>query len=159
MLIMMTSAVQTSIHATSPLFGVGAGVADGAADAAAAAAAVAVPLSAALSWAYAGAAAAAKAKNKASMEISFFIVPLLERFSAGFAGADADHLLELENENLAVADFPGVGRFLDRLDDLLEHLALDGRFDLDLRQEVDDVFRASIKLGVTFLPPEPLDLG
>src|SRR5262245_1470531 len=41
MVIMMTSAVAVSIHAVSPLFGVGAGVAAGAAAAAAAGAAVA----------------------------------------------------------------------------------------------------------------------
>src|SRR5687768_16111175 len=130
MLIRMTSTVQTSIHARSPLFGVGAAVAAGvaagapAAGAAAAAAAAGV-VTAALSCANAGAPAAANAKNRASMEISFFILPLLERFRAGLAGANADHLLELENENLPVPDLPRVGRLLDRFDDLLEHLGLD----------------------------------
>ena len=74
MLIMMTTTVDVSIHATSPLFGVGAGVAAGAAVAAVGAAAAAAGVSAALSCAYAGAPTAANARNSASMEISFFII-------------------------------------------------------------------------------------
>jgi hypothetical protein len=55
-----------------------------------------------------------------------------ERVGAGLAGADADDLLQIEDEDLAVADLAGVGGLLDRLDDLVEKIVLDGRLDLDL---------------------------
>src|SRR5688500_18693948 len=101
MLIMMTSAVHTSIHAMSPLSNLGgAGVAAGAAAASTAAGAVAAGLSAALSCAYDGSVTAANAKNSASMEISFFMLLSLKRFRAGLAGPDADDLLEVEYEDL-----------------------------------------------------------
>ena len=37
--------------------------------------------------------------------------------------------------------------------------SLDGGFDLDLGQKIDDVFGAAVQLGVAFLPAEALDLG
>ena len=42
----------------------------------------------------------------------------------------------------------------DMFDHLIEHVFLDGRFDLDLGQEVDDVLRAAVELRVALLPPE-----
>jgi len=41
----------------------------------------------------------------------------------------------------------------------LEQLLGTTRLDLDLRQQVDDVLRAAIQLGVAFLPTVTLDLG
>src|SRR5262249_19229045 len=73
--------------------------------------------------------------------------------------ADADYLLKIEHEDLAVADLAGVRRFLDRVDRLLEHLGFDGRLDLYLRQEIDHVLRAAIELGVPLLPTEALHFG
>ena len=87
---------------------------------------------------------------------NLFILISLERFRAGLAGADADHLFEIENENLAVADLAGVRGFFDCLNDLLEQLGLDGGFDFDFGQEVDHVLRAPVELGVSFLPSNPL---
>ena len=55
----------------------------------------------------------------------------------------------------AVTDLAGVGRFFDRFDDPIDQLVVDGGFDFDLGQEVDDVFGAAIELGMSFLPPEP----
>src|SRR5436190_1452333 len=43
---------------------------------------------------------------------------LLLRLRAGLAGADANDLLEIEYEDLAVADLAGVRGFLDRFDHL-----------------------------------------
>jgi hypothetical protein len=63
----------------------------------------------------------------------------LERIGAGLAGADADDLFEFEHENLAIADLAGVRGFLDRFDHLVEQFGLDGGFDLDLGQEIDDI--------------------
>jgi hypothetical protein len=52
------------------------------------------------------------------------------------------------DEDLSVADLAGVGGLLDRLDDAIEEIVPDRRSDLDLRQEIDDVLRAAIELGV-----------
>src|SRR4029079_7547103 len=88
----------------------------------------------------------------------FMMFPL-ERIGTGLAGPDAHDLFELENEDLPVADLAGVGRLFDRLDHAIEQVALDRGLDLDLRQEIDDILRTAIELGVSFLPAETLDLG
>src|SRR6187402_2694002 len=116
---MMTSAVHTSIHATSPLLGTGAGAAEAAADAASAAAGAAAAVAAAGAAAEAASDAAcanepplatnmSRPKRKASR--SLFMVLFLwgsERVLAGLAGSDADDLLERRDEDLAVADLAG----------------------------------------------------
>ena len=51
---------------------------------------------------------------------------------AGLAGADADDLLDIEDKDLAVANFSGGGRFLDGLDHLVNEFVADGGFNLDL---------------------------
>src|SRR4051812_7429468 len=162
---MSTRAVEVSIHATSPLFGTGAGVAGFASSFAGSAAFASLAASAAgLSAFAAGLSCAMVAPAKATHTItasqvnSRFIAFSLERRRIGLAGADADYLLELEHENLAVADLAGVGGFLDGLDHLLEHLGFHRRFDLHLRQEIHDVLRASVELGVSLLAPETLHL-
>src|SRR5207244_1589548 len=153
---MSTSAVEVSIQATSPLLGVGAGLASSFF----ASGAAAVGLSGTAAGFSCAKVTPAKASDKTSAKNaqSFFITFSSERSRIGFAGADADNLLKIEHEDLAVADLAGVRRFLDRLDCLLEHLRLDGRLDLHLGQEVDDVLRAAVELGVSFLPTEALHL-
>src|SRR5712692_1439518 len=178
MVMSSTSAVEASIQAVSPelIFApstssgfVGAGGAAGAAAgapaagaaagaAAAGAAGAAAAGAAGLSWAMTGA-HQPTAPSRARIAKSFFIVVSLERFRAGFAGADADDLLQIDDEDLSVADLSRVGRFFDGFDRLIEHLVLDRGLDLHFRQEIDHVFRATIQLGVTFLPAETLDFG
>ena len=68
-------------------------------------------------------------------------------------------MLDVENEDLAVADLAGAGRLLDGFDDLIEQVVLDRCFDLYLGQEINDVFGATVKFGMSFLTAEPLDLG
>jgi hypothetical protein len=41
-----------------------------------------------------------------------------DRVRSPVAGADADRLLDVEHEDLAVADAAGAGSILDRLDDI-----------------------------------------
>src|SRR5690348_13251633 len=165
---MRTSAVEVSIHATSPLFGVGAGAAVAgfvssffASGAGAALASAAAGLSGAAAGLSCASVTPAKAsdRTKARNAQSLFIVFSLERGRIGLAGADANDLLKIEHEDLAVADLAGVRRFLDRLDRLLEHLRLDCRLDLHLGQEIDDVLGAAIELGMAFLPAEALHFG
>src|SRR5882724_9661183 len=173
-----TNAVEVIIHDTSPLLqskplsphlgvaGAAAGAAAAgaaAAGAAAAGAAASAGFSAGLSCANNGRACAPSIATSASDANNFlvnrFIAASLERFRAGLAGADADDLLQIEDEDLSIAYLSGVGRLLDRLDRLIEHFVLDGGLDFHFRQEIDHVLRAAIQLGVTFLPAEALDLG
>src|SRR3990170_7607594 len=142
-----TSAVDISIHDTSPLFGTGAAAAAGAA-----------------SWpkASSGSAASSTAPSAPSsffMSNGIFIGFPLKRIFAGFAGADAVHLFEIEDEDLAVADLVGARGLDDRLDHALQRRGLDGDLDLHLGQEVHHVFSAAVELRVPLLPAEALDLG
>ena len=65
----------------------------------------------------------------------------------------------LADEDLAVADAVRLRRLLDGLHGALDDPVLDDQLDLHLRQEVDDIFRATVELGMALLPPETLDLG
>src|SRR5687767_4920327 len=151
----MTSAVAVSIHAVSPLSTLGlAGSAAALTASAAGLSGVAAGLSCA-SVAPAKASDSTRARNAQN----FFISVSSECRRIGLAGADANDFFQIEHEDLAVADLAGVGRFLDRLDRLLEQLRLDRGLDLHLGQEIDHVLGAAVELGVAFLPPEPLDLG
>src|SRR5581483_7045549 len=86
----------------------------------------------------------------------FIFVSPLQRFRADFTGANAHDLLEIEDEDLSVADLSRVGGLLDGLDGALEEVVADGGLDLHLRQEVDDVLGAAIELGVALLAAEAL---
>src|SRR3954451_3340255 len=77
----------------------------------------------------------------------------------GFPGPDADGLLDVGDENLAVADAAGLRRAADGVDRLLDQVVGDHDLDFDLGQEVHDIFRAPVKFGVPLLPAKPLGLG
>src|ERR1700739_2204888 len=155
-----TSAVEVSIQATSPLFGVGAGAAAAAASGALAASAAGAPsffcsaaagaCACASETPGASALRASAAADAAANKIHFFILSVLlvglERVFAGFAGADANDLLEVVHEDLPVADLSGAGRAFDRLDRAFDQLVADSGLDFHLRQEVDDVLRSPIQL-------------
>src|SRR5690606_33510653 len=68
-----------------------------------------------------------------------FIEGSLQGVVAGFAGADADGLLQRRHEDLAVANLSCVRCLADCLDRLVHNIVGDGDFDLGLGQEVDDV--------------------
>lgn len=78
---------------------------------------------------------------------------------ARFAGTDADGGLDGQDENLAVADAPRLGCVLDRFHRSIDAVVRDHELDLDLRQEVHDVFGAAIKLGMALLAAKALRLG
>src|SRR5450432_4333471 len=77
----------------------------------------------------------------------------------GFPGSDPNGFLDVVNEDLAVADTPGLGRAPDRVDRPLDQIIPDHDLDFDLGQKVHDVFRAAIEFGVAFLPSETLGFG
>src|SRR5438105_56745 len=77
----------------------------------------------------------------------------------GLAGADANRMVEVDDEDLAVADLAGLGGRGDRVDGLVDLIGIDGDFDLDLGQEAHGVFGAAIDFRVAFLPAISLDFG
>src|SRR5438270_6114269 len=82
-----------------------------------------------------------------------------DRVGAAVAGADADRLVDVRDEDLAVADAPGARGILDCFDDVFDESVFDHHLHLHLGQEVDHVFGAAVKLRMALLPPESLDLG
>src|SRR5690606_32945254 len=88
-----------------------------------------------------------------------YLHPRSERFVAALSGADAHHLVDRQDEDLAVADAAGLGGLLDGLDHLRDLLVRHDHLELHLGQEVHDVLRAAVELGVTLLTTEALHLG
>src|SRR5690606_34371607 len=72
---------------------------------------------------------------------------------------NADDLFDRADEDLAVADLARMGGLDDRLHGLLDHVVTQHHLDLDLGQEIHDIFGTAIELGVALLPPETLHLG
>src|ERR1700760_3017290 len=66
-------------------------------------------------------------------------------------------MVEVDDEDLAVADLSGLGRGGDRIDGLVDLLGRDRDLDLDLGQEAHRVFGAAIDFRVAFLPAVSLD--
>src|SRR5262249_10244545 len=63
-----------------------------------------------------------------------------------------------QDEDLPVADLPGMRRILDGLGDDLRPIVVDQDLELHLGEELHYVLGASIQLRVTLLPPEPFHL-
>src|SRR5262245_56106423 len=80
------------------------------------------------------------------------------RVRPGLPGADANCLFNRGYEDLAVADATRLGCLLNRLQGLGQHIVSQHDLDLHLWQEVDDVLRTTIKLGMALLPAKPLGL-
>src|SRR5581483_558304 len=83
----------------------------------------------------------------------------LDRVSAALAGPDADDFVDRQHEDLPVADASRLGRFLDRLDHVRDLLVAHDDLELHFGEEIHDVFRATVELGVALLPPESLHLA
>src|SRR3954452_21104146 len=75
----------------------------------------------------------------------------------GLAGADANRMVEVDDEDFAVADLAGFGGSGDGVDGFLDLLGGDGDFDLDLGQEAHRVFGAAVDFRMAFLPAISLD--
>src|SRR6266567_4375349 len=82
-----------------------------------------------------------------------------QRRGVGFAGADAYGVVDVVDEDFAVADLAGFGGGRNGIDDLVGLFARNSDFDLDLRQEVHGVLSAAIDFSVALLTPVSLDLG
>src|SRR3970040_258802 len=140
-----TSTVEVSIQAVSPELRVGAAGASAAGAAAAAAGAGAGASSPKASIGKAVNSTTPRTPNSffrfecINMEFS----PVSKRIFAGFTGADTHDLFEVIDKNFAVADLVGARRLGDRLDHPVELLGVNRGFDLDLRQQIHDVFRSA----------------
>src|ERR1700751_508251 len=66
-------------------------------------------------------------------------------------------MVEVDDEDLAVADLSGFGRRGDRIDGLVDLVGGYCDLDLDLGQEAHRVFSAAIDFRVAFLPAISLD--
>src|SRR5262245_58245305 len=77
---------------------------------------------------------------------------------SGFAGADANGLFDRGNEDLAVADAPGLGGLLDRIQGFGQHVVAEHHLDLHLGQEIHHVLSTAIELGVALLATKSLGL-
>src|SRR6185437_2527241 len=75
----------------------------------------------------------------------------------GLAGANADRMVEVDDEDLAVADLAGLGSRGDGIDGLVDGFGSDGDFDLDLGQEAHGIFGAAVDFRMAFLAAVTLD--
>src|SRR6266705_4109525 len=72
--------------------------------------------------------------------------------------ADANRMVEVDDEDLAVADLAGFGSGGDGVDGLVDLVRGDSDLDLDLGQEAHGVFSAAVNFRMAFLPAISLDL-
>src|SRR5450759_2626232 len=77
----------------------------------------------------------------------------------GLARADTYHSQNVGDEYLAVTHLAGLRSAYDRFQNLIHQFILYGNFDARLRNEIDDVFRSAIQLGMAALASEAFDLG
>src|ERR1700756_387543 len=82
--------------------------------------------------------------------------PLSDGVQTGLTGADADGFLYVGDEDLSVADPPGLGGTADRVDCSVDQIVADHDLDFDLGQEVHDIFGAAVQFGMALLPSEAL---
>src|SRR5258707_3950395 len=73
------------------------------------------------------------------------------------AGADTDRMVEVDDEDLAVADLSGFCRSRDGVDGLVDLVRGDRELHLDLGHEAHRVFITAINFRMTLLPSIPLD--
>src|SRR3989338_3386898 len=107
-----TSAVDTSIHDTSPLFGAGAGAAAGAAAGADAAGATGADV-----WSPKANNGDISSSTTLKAPSSFFRLndvnmefsPVSKRIFAGFTGADTHDLFEVSDKDFSITDLVGAG--------------------------------------------------
>src|SRR5438105_3316311 len=78
------------------------------------------------------------------------------RVAAAFAGADADAVVERQDEDFAVADLAsvaGAGSVHDGLDGRFDECFVDGNFELQLREEPNLNLGAAVNFRVAALSP------
>ena len=76
-----------------------------------------------------------------------------------FAGTDANDALQFSDENFAVANFSGVSRFADDIDDFIQLIVGNRHINLHFWQKVDAILGAAVELRVTFLTAKSFDFS
>src|SRR5690348_16845362 len=82
----------------------------------------------------------------------------LQHLLAGLAGADADGVLDRQQEDLPVADRAGPRVPQDRFGDHVDRVVVDDALDPELRPQVDRELRTAVVLGDPLLPAGALRL-
>src|SRR4029077_5655686 len=77
----------------------------------------------------------------------------------GLPRPDPDGFFDVRDEDLAVADPPGLGGAPDRLDRFFNHVVTKHNLDFHLGEKIDNIFGATVELGVSLLAPKTLGLG
>src|SRR5690606_33512099 len=98
-----------------------------------------------------------RARGSLNPVIVFLLEAGLEGGRAGFTGADAGDSQKVEDEDLAVADAPGLCSVTNGVAHLVGEVRIDGDFELELGQEMNRVFRAAIDFGMALLAPVASD--
>lgn len=83
----------------------------------------------------------------------------LNRFAAGFSGANADAVIHRQDKDLSVADLTGLARaaaFDDGVDRWLDELFIDCDLKLKLAQKIDAEFVTSVWTSLSALAGESL---
>src|ERR687897_3365619 len=133
-----TSAVEVSIHEVSPLSGMASAAQTGL--------------------------AARSGSARVIQRINLLFIdrdpsPKLNGAFVLLAGADADDLLQVEDEYLAVADFSGARGVCNGFDHLFGDRLRDRDLDFGLGHEFDGIFGATVDFGVPALAPEAFHFG
>src|ERR1700722_19046880 len=82
----------------------------------------------------------------------------LNRVWPALAGANADCLFDIRDEDLPVADLVSSRRPHDGFDRAVQQPIFQHNFNFYFGQEIDDILGAAIKLGVALLSAETSDL-
>src|SRR5262249_39756581 len=82
----------------------------------------------------------------------------LERLFARLPRANSNHLGQVGNEDLSVADLSGPGHANDCVDNFADHRLGDDHLELDLRKKVDPVLGTPVHFLVAPLPSEAANL-
>ena len=83
----------------------------------------------------------------------------LQCFRTGSTSADADSLIDGGDEDLSVADLARLGGAFDGVDGSAELVILDGDFEFEFGEDINDVFGAAVDFAVTFLAAKSLGFG
>src|SRR5437899_8329868 len=105
--------------------------------------------------------------NKQRLSNAFFMVQVfgisrlagLNGLFTFLFGADANGLIDGENEYFPVANFAGLGGADDRRHRRVHAVVRQDQFNFDLGQEIDRVFAAAADFGMAFLAAEAFDFA
>src|SRR5690606_34423080 len=160
----MTSMVETSIQAVSPALRTATDFSTTGVTTASTSAAAVTPseVCGTLSCAHTGATPIVisnplTARAPANNFLILIMLPL-KCFFSGFAGTNTNHLLQVMDENLAIANFSGTCRCLDCFNRAIHDSLINRCLYLRFGQQIHHMLSTAIHLGMAFLTSEAFDL-